>query len=87
MHKPREVYRKVTLKIVTYTKGSLGKNLLYNKHGHLQIEAFSHSNHVGDKRDRKSSYGYCTYIGGNLVSWISKKRAFCLILALKLSIE
>ena len=25
--------------------------------------------YAGDKGDRKSTTGYCTYIGGNLVTW------------------
>jgi len=40
MHKYREVHWKATLRILTHIKGSLGKELLYKKNGHLRIEAF-----------------------------------------------
>ena len=30
--------------------------------------------YVGDKGDQKSSTGYCTYVGGNLVTWRSWKQ-------------
>ncbi|KAL0437445.1 UNVERIFIED_CONTAM: putative mitochondrial protein, partial [Sesamum radiatum] len=29
--------------------------------------------YAGSKDDRKSTYGYCTYVGWNLVTWCSKK--------------
>ena len=32
-----------------------------------------YSNYAGNKRDRKSISEYCTYIGGNLVTWRNKE--------------
>ena len=32
------------------------------------------SGYAGDRGDRKSTLGYCTYVGGNLVTWRSKKQ-------------
>ena len=77
MYKPWEVHWKKALRILTYIKRSLGKDMLYKKHKYLQIEAFSLSSYARDKRDRKSTSGYCTYIGGNLVTWRSKKADCC----------
>ena len=51
-----------------------GKDLIYRKYGRLQIEVYSDSGYVGDQGDRKSTSGYCTYVGGNLVTWRSKKQ-------------
>jgi len=56
-----------------YIKGSSRKGLLYKKNGHPWIEAFFYSNYAGDKRDRKSTSDYCTYVGRNLVTWRNKK--------------
>ena len=67
MHNPRDIHWKATLRILTYTKRSPSKGLLYKKHVHLLVEAFSYSNYVRDKRDRKNNFGYYTY-GGNLTS-------------------
>ena len=64
MHRPTEIHLKVALRILTYIKGSPSKTLLYKKHGYLQAD----SNYAGDKRDRKSTSGYCIYVEGNLVS-------------------
>ncbi|KAK4393367.1 Retrovirus-related Pol polyprotein from transposon RE1, partial [Sesamum angolense] len=37
------------------------------------IESFG-TDYAGAKDDRKSTSGYCTYVGGNLVTWRSKKQ-------------
>ena len=43
------------------------------KHGHLDVETYSNFDNAGDRGDRKSTSGYYTYVGGNLVTWRSKK--------------
>ena len=51
-----------------------GRGLIYRRHGHLRMEAYFDVGHAGDKGDYKSTIGYCTYIGGNLVTWQSRKQ-------------
>nr|XP_033509805.1 uncharacterized mitochondrial protein AtMg00810-like [Nicotiana tomentosiformis] len=41
---------------------------------HLQIEAFTNADWAGSLDDRRSTSGYCTLVGGNLVTWRSKKQ-------------
>ena len=41
---------------------------MYRKHGHVRISEYSDSGYAGDRGDRKST------IGGNLVTWRSKKQ-------------
>ena len=60
--------------MLAYIKGVPRKGLLFKKHGHLNIETLSDSSYAGGKADRKSISGYCTYVGGNLVIWRSKKQ-------------
>ncbi|XP_020243321.1 uncharacterized protein LOC109821552 [Asparagus officinalis] len=74
MHKPREVNWTAALKILAYIKSCPGKGLLYKKHGHTHISIFSDAGYTGDIGDRKSTSGFCTFIGGNLVTWRSKKQ-------------
>jgi len=40
----------------------------------LTVEGFSDVDWVGSHSDRRSTSGYCTFIGGNLVTWRSKKQ-------------
>ncbi|KAL0318213.1 UNVERIFIED_CONTAM: Retrovirus-related Pol polyprotein from transposon RE1 [Sesamum calycinum] len=74
MDKPRSVHWEAALKILKYIKTSPGRGLLFKRHGHVKIEAYSDADYVGSKDDRKSTSGYCTYVGGNLVTWRSKKQ-------------
>ena len=55
-------------------KGALGRGILYSNHGHNRIECFTDADWVGTKEDRRSTSGYCVFVGGNLVSWKSKKQ-------------
>lgn len=74
MHKPRLIHWLETLRVLAYIKSTPSQGFVYRKHGHTQVEAYSKSGYVGDKGDKKSTSGYCTYVGGNLVIWRSKKQ-------------
>ncbi|XP_060964985.1 retrovirus-related Pol polyprotein from transposon RE2 [Cannabis sativa] len=43
--------------------------------GHLEIEAYTDADWAGSTVDRRSTSGYCSYVGGNLVTWQSKKQS------------
>ena len=73
MHQPTEVHWKTALRILLYVKSSPRKGLLYKKYGHIRISGYSDSGYAGDKGDRKSTTGYCTFVRENLVIWRSKK--------------
>ncbi|XP_022152743.1 uncharacterized protein LOC111020391 [Momordica charantia] len=60
--------------ILCYLKDAPGRGLLYKDHGHLNIECFSDADWAGSKENRRSTSGYCVFVGGNLVSWKSKKQ-------------
>jgi len=47
---------------------------VYNKYRHVHISGYSDSGYVGDRGDRKSTTGYCAFVGGNLETWRSKKQ-------------
>lgn len=58
-----------------YLKGTHGKCLLFKKHGYLHVEVYTDADWVESITDRRSIFGYCTYVGGNLVTWQSKKQS------------
>ena len=41
---------------------------------HTQITGYSDSDWAGNALDRKSTTGFCVFLGGNLISWRSKKQ-------------
>ena len=61
--------------ILCYLKGASGCSIVYSNHGYNRIECFSDADWAGSKEDRRSTSGYCVFVGGNLVSWKSKKQS------------
>jgi len=55
-------------------KRTPGQGLLYEDKGNTQIVEFCDADWAGSRIDRRSTLGYCVSIGGNLVSWKSKKQ-------------
>ena len=74
MHQPREAHWLAVLRILAYIKSYPRKGLVYKKHGHVRISGYSDSEYAGDRGYRKSTTGYCTFVGENLVTWESKKQ-------------
>jgi hypothetical protein len=74
MHNPRTAHMDAVNRILRYLKGCPGKGLLYTKQGNLQIECYTDADWAGSLDDRRSTSGYCAFVGGNLVSWRSKKQ-------------
>jgi hypothetical protein len=75
MHDPKTSHMEVVNRILRYLKGSPGRGLLYSKQGELQVECYTDTDWAGSLEDRRSTSGYCTFVGGNLVSWRSKKQS------------
>ena len=74
MHKPQVNHMEAALRVVRYLNGSPGSGVLFRKHGHLEIKAYIDADWAGNPVDRRSTSGYFTLVGGNLVTWRSKKQ-------------
>ena len=74
MHNPSEDHMDAIIRILRYLKSSPGKGLLFSKNAHLDIEGYTVADWAGNILDRKSTSGYFTFVGGNLVTWRSKKQ-------------
>jgi len=75
MHDPRTGHMEVVYRILRYLKGTPGRGLWFRKNGHLDLEGYCDADWASNKDDRRSTSGYCVFVGGNLVSWRSKKQA------------
>lgn len=75
MRDPRSSHLDVVHRILRYLKGCPGRGILFSNHGHLKIEGFTDADWAGCLDDRRSTSGYCVFVGGNLVSWRSKKQS------------
>jgi hypothetical protein len=74
MHDPRVPHQEAVYQILRYLKSCPGKCVLLSKNGHTRIEVYTDADWAGCLDDRKSTSGYCSFVGGNLVSWRSKKQ-------------
>ena len=63
----------VVEQILCYLKGAPGRGTLYSNHEHNRIKCFSHVDWAGSKEDKRSTSGYCVFVGGNLVSCVERK--------------
>lgn len=73
IHEPKSHHMDAVMRIIRYLKGCPGKGLLYTPRGNLKVECYTDADWAGSVDDRRSTSGYCTFIGGNLITWRSKK--------------
>jgi hypothetical protein len=74
MHDPRSGHLDAVNQILRYLKGSPGKGLWFKRNGHLNVDGYCDADWASCLDDRRSTSGYCVFVGGNLVSWRSKKQ-------------
>ena len=74
MHQPQVTHMDAVLRIIRYLKGTVGHGVLFKQNGHLKTQVQTDADWAGDKGNRRSTSGYFTLVGGNLVTWRSKKQ-------------
>lgn len=75
MHLPRESHIEAVYKILRYLKSIPGKGLLFARHYHLKVEGYTNADWAELASDRRSTSGYYTFVGENLVICHSKKQS------------
>ncbi|GMJ03495.1 cysteine-rich RLK (RECEPTOR-like protein kinase) 8 [Hibiscus trionum] len=73
MHNPKESHLRAVVQILQYLKGTPGKGIMFKRGEKLTLEAYTDADYAGSIVDRRSTSGYYTFFGGNLVTWRSKK--------------
>ncbi|KAL5757963.1 hypothetical protein ACOSP7_020574 [Xanthoceras sorbifolium] len=72
MHQPRKDHWEAALLIVRYLKSAPGQGLFFSSASDLRLRAFCNSDWAGCPLTRRSTTGYCVFLGSSLNSWRSK---------------
>jgi len=74
MQNPSIDHWNAVIRILRYLKKASGQGLLYEDKGNTQVFGYCDVDWAGSPMDRRSTTGYCVFLGGNIVSWKSKKQ-------------
>ncbi|XP_050119416.1 uncharacterized mitochondrial protein AtMg00810-like [Malus sylvestris] len=73
MQTPRTIHLQAVKRILRYLKGTIDSGLRFTK-GAQFLTAWSDADWAGCPVDRRSTSGYCVFLGPNLVAWSAKKQ-------------
>jgi hypothetical protein len=74
LSKPTINHYNAACRVIRYLKHNPGRGLLFPRNSDLQILGFTDADWAGCLDTRKSTTGYCFFIGSSLVSWKAKKQ-------------
>jgi len=75
MSAPCSDHYAAVLRILRYLKGTMFHGLHFRSASSLTLRGFSDADWDSDMTDRRSTTGYCFFLGDSLISWRSKKQS------------
>lgn len=74
MHFPTVSDYTLLKRIPRYVKGTITMEISFNKDTDFTLRAYSDSDWADCKTTRRSTGGFCTFLGNNLISWSTLKQ-------------
>lgn len=74
MHDPREPHLHALKRILRYIRGTIDHGLMIHVSPTDGLIAYSDADWGGCPSTRRSTSGYCVFLGDNLISWSSKRQ-------------
>jgi hypothetical protein len=74
MHAPTNAHYQMVKCILRYVKGTLSLGVCILRESSLDLYAFSNVDWAGCPTTRRSTIGFCTFLGSNCISWSAKKQ-------------
>ena len=74
MHSPRTVHWNLVKRILRYLRGTVDSGIVLSASNSTELRAYSDADWGGCPDTRRSTSGYCVYLGDSLISWSSKRQ-------------
>jgi histone deacetylase 1/2 len=78
MHAPRDTHWGLVKRLLRYLRGTIDHGLVLRGGSSTDIAAYSDADWAGCPDTRRSTSGYCIFLGSSLISWSSKRQAIVL---------
>src|SRR3954466_2727341 len=74
MHAPTTTHYAALLRVLRYLRITISRSLFYSSNSTLTLRAYSDAGWADDPDTRRSTTGFCIFLGSSLVSWRSKRQ-------------
>ena len=74
MHDPRETHLAALKRLLRYVRGTVDLGLVLHHSSSAELVVYTDADWAGCPDTRRSTSAYAVFLGGNLVSWSSKRQ-------------